>query len=124
MNSVLILEDDPLIAGAMASLVEDSLDCTVHLAAAVSEAVSLIEGGLKFALLDVEVADGKSFPLAALMLKHKIPCVFVSATKPNEVPAELESVPFLRKPVPPNHLLAAVRRHLTQSVARRFHFGT
>jgi len=112
MNRVLILEDDPLIASAMATMVEDSLGCTVHLAAGVAQAMPLVEDGLKLALLDVQVADGKSFPLASLVVTRNIPCLFLSGSEPRSVPSDLASIPFLRKPVPPGQLIAAVQHYL------------
>jgi DNA-binding NtrC family response regulator len=113
MKNVLILEDDPLLASSMALVVEDSLDCHVCLAAGVSEAMPLIDDGLEFALLDVDVSDGQSFPLAALMMERKIPCLFVSGSDPSRVPSDLASIPFLRKPVPADMLITAMRERLS-----------
>ena len=76
------------------------------------EAMPLVEDGLKLALLDVQVADGKSFPLASLVVTRNIPCLFLSGSEPRSVPSDLASIPFLRKPVPPGQLIAAVQHYL------------
>jgi CheY-like chemotaxis protein len=98
---VLIVEDNPVIADAVAELVEESLDCD-----------TLMDAQVDFGILDVEVADGLTYPLAARMMQHQIPFLFMSGSDPKKVPSELASAPFLRKPVPPDTLLTAAQRCL------------
>jgi DNA-binding response OmpR family regulator len=114
MNSILVLEDDPMIASGWAALLEERFDCPVLVARSVAEAVNLAGPGLKLALLDVEVSDGNSFQLAALMSKRHIPCIFVSGSDPSRLPEDLVSIPFFRKPVMPEELTAAVEAVLSK----------
>jgi CheY-like chemotaxis protein len=109
---VLIVEDNPLIADAVASLVEESLPCDAVVVPSVKEAMELIDQQIDLGILDVEVADGLTYPLAARMLQHRIPLLFVSGSDPKKVPPDLAGVPFLRKPVPRIALLAAAQRCL------------
>jgi len=106
-KSVLIVEDNPLIAGAVATLVEDSLDFAAVVVPSVGEAMTLVDQRIDFGILDVEVSDGLTYPLAARMLQHRIPFLFMSGSDPKNVPSNLAAVPFLRKPVPSFALLAA-----------------
>ncbi|WP_421997744.1 response regulator [Reyranella sp.] len=110
---VLILEDDPLVATVMASSIEDAFEgCTACIATSVAEAGQLAGSRVDCALLDVEVADGRSYPFAAKLQEQRIPLIFVSGTSPHAVPAELAAIPFLQKPVGMNDVLTAMRHYL------------
>ncbi len=109
---MLIVEDDPLIAHAMAEMVEDNLGCAIAAAGSVAQAMGILLSQVGFGILDVELADGLSFPLASRMMQAGIPFVFVSGSDPRRVPASLASVPFFRKPVLSDDILAAARCHL------------
>jgi DNA-binding NtrC family response regulator len=109
---VLIVEDDPLIASAVAMMVESELACESVTAPSVAKAADLIDARTSLGVLDVEVADGLTFPLALQLLRRGIPCVFVSGSDPARVPPELALTPFLRKPVSPRDLMAAARQYL------------
>ena len=109
---VLIVEDDPLIATLVAMMVESELAYETVTAHSVAKAVDLIDARTSLGVLDVEVEDGLTFPLAFTLLRRGIPCVFVSASDPAKVPPELALTPFLRKPVSPRDLLAAARQYL------------
>jgi CheY-like chemotaxis protein len=108
---VLLVEDNPLIAVSVATLVEDSLNCAAVVVPSVAEAMTL-DQRIDFAILDVEVSDGLTYPLAARMLQHRIPFLFMSGSDPKNVPSNLAAVPFLRKPGPSFALLAAAQRCL------------
>jgi CheY-like chemotaxis protein len=109
-KSVLIVEDDPIIADAMARLVEDNLDCSTTTAGSVAGAMELLD--VDFGILDVQVADGLSFPVATELAHRHIPFIFVSASDPRQVPADLAAAPFFRKPIFPDHFLDVVRPYV------------
>jgi DNA-binding response OmpR family regulator len=109
---VLIVEDNPLLADAVAATVEDSLDCAAVVVPSVREAMALFDRHVDFAILDVEVADGLTFPLAVRLIQRRIPFLFLSGSDPKKVPPDLAEVPFLRKPVPSFALVAAAQRCL------------
>ena len=54
--------------------------------------------GVDFAFLDVDLPDGKSFPLAERLHESQVPFAFVSASRRSEIPARLRDVPFIAKP--------------------------
>lgn len=109
---VLIVEDNPLIASAAAMLVEDVLHCTAISSSTVGEAMELLNNRVDLAILDVEVTDGLTYPLALRMLQLGIPFLFASGTDPKSVPSDLAPARFLRKPVAPATLLAAAQNCL------------
>jgi DNA-binding NtrC family response regulator len=109
---VLIVEDDPLIASAVAMIVETELAYESITAHSIARAAELIDARTSLGFLDVEVEDGLTFPLALQLLRRGIPCVFVSGSDPAKVPPELALTPFLRKPVSSQGLMAAARQYL------------
>ena len=111
-KSVLIVEDDPIIADAMARMVEDNLDCSTTTAGSVASAMALLDADVGFGILDVEVADGVSYPVAEALVHRHIPFIFVSGSDPRQVPADLAGAPFFRKPIFPDHFLQVVRPYV------------
>ena len=113
-KSVLIVEDDPIIADAMARLVEDNLDCNAATAGSVARAMTLLDADadVGFGILDVELSDGVSFPIAEELAHRHIPFIFVSGSDPRRVPADLAAAPFFRKPVFPDNFLIVVRPYV------------
>jgi len=111
-KSVLIVEDDPIIAQAMARLVEDNLDCSTETAGSVASAMALLDGDVGFGILDVEVADGVSYPVAEELVHRHIPFIFISGSDPRQVPADLAAAPFFRKPIFTNDFLEVMRPYV------------
>ncbi|MBV9348539.1 MAG: response regulator transcription factor [Pseudolabrys sp.] len=111
-KTVLIVEDDPLLACASAALIEDEFGYAPTTVESSSAAMPVVERGVDLALLDIEVADGVTFALAAKLRAQGTPVVFVSGSDPSRVPNDLAATPFLQKPVMPKQLLAAARQYL------------
>jgi len=109
---ILIVEDDELVADQLAALVRDQLDCMPFVASTTGDAMALVAERVDFGFLDVKLSDGLAFPLAKHLRERGVPFVFVSASDPAKVPADLSDAIFLRKPVPPPRLLAVARAHL------------
>lgn len=95
---VLILEDDPLIALDLQGIVESEGHEVVGAFDSLAEARAHLADGLDFALLDIDVRDGKSFELASALDERRIPFAFVSASKRCEVPPHLRNKHFISKP--------------------------
>lgn len=95
---ILILEDDPLIALDLERIVEDEGYEVVGVYATLAEARRHITDRVDFALLDIDLRDGKSFGFATALLERDIPFAFVSASRPAELPAKLSGARFVPKP--------------------------
>jgi CheY-like chemotaxis protein len=95
---ILILEDDPFIALDLQAIVEGEGHEVVGTFDSLGEASNYLEDGFDYALLDIDVVDGKSFALAAALLRRRIPFAFVSASRPSELPHHLRHARFIPKP--------------------------
>ena len=95
---VLILEDDPFIAMDLQGILESDGHCVVGAVASVGDARAHMTDQLDYALLDVDVADGKSFAIAEELQDRCIPFAFVSGSRPSELPAPLREADFIAKP--------------------------
>lgn len=113
---VLILEDDPLIAFDLEDIVL-CMTSEVVVASSMAEAARQAGRGYDFALLDIDVRDGKSFPLAQALRERRIPFAFVSASMPRDLPGSLRDVPFIAKPYRTHHIAEAMHEGLGQAAA-------
>lgn len=96
---VLILEDEFFVAIDLEQIVQTHLpSAEVVLCTSVAEAQAALEKPVGLALLDIDVLDGKSFPLAQALSERGTPFAFVSSSRPDEVPSHLAHVPFIAKP--------------------------
>jgi two-component SAPR family response regulator len=99
-GSVLILEDDYLIAASLAQIVVDAGHAVVGPASSVEEAKeAMTEMGIDAALLDVNLGgDDRSFELATWLQAMRIPFAFVTSYSPALMPPAFAPVPVLVKP--------------------------
>ncbi|MDB5373002.1 MAG: hypothetical protein JWP04_1644 [Belnapia sp.] len=114
---ILIVEDDPVVALDLEGIVLDIAFglAQVSVAGSVGEARRVLATGVfDAALLDIDVADGKTFEVAALLHARGTPFAFVSASRPDELPAPLRDVPFVPKPYDP----ADIEKTLLARLAR------
>lgn len=95
---VLILEDDPLIALDLQSIVEGRGHEVVGVCDTLAEGRIRLADGFDFALLDIDLSDGKSFDFASTLSERDIPFAFVSASRRSDVPAHLRGAHFIPKP--------------------------
>ena len=95
---VLILEDNFLLSENLAEIVHHDLEADALQVSHVSEAMTKIPDGFALALLDIEVLDGKSYPVARKLMQNDIPFIFVSGNDPDSLPKDLRDTPFLSKP--------------------------
>lgn len=117
MPTVLILDDDPLIALDMAMAVEDDGDAQVIVAGTLSEAAKLNLNDLDVAVLDVNLGFQTSYAFARQLLNAGIPIAFASGSQWCEVPVDLRDILFLSKPCSRSKMLDFVRQALTANVA-------
>jgi len=108
---ILILEDDPLTALDLQCLLEGCGHEIVGVCGTVADAGAQISDGVDFAFLDIDLPDGKSFPLAETLENRRVPFAFVSASRRSDLPATLRHVPFIPKP----YQHAAIKRSLVDA---------
>ncbi len=122
--AVLVVEDDPAVAGWIARLLARSgCECEVHdtvgrgLAAVGNRAFDV-------AVLDVQLPDGRGFQVLGALRRHAQPCGVVMMTgdaRHNTVThaIELGVTEFLPKPFRGNQLVAAMERAYETAAAWR-----
>ena len=98
-RSILIVEDEPLIA----MMLEDFLDSLGHTVTAICEAVgeglkAVENGGFDVAILDVNLKGQSVWPIAQALRERDIPFVLASGGHVEEPPAEFAKVPLIEKP--------------------------
>jgi CheY-like chemotaxis protein len=106
---VLVVEDE----GPVAMLVEamlDDLGCAVVLSAAsVGEALELVRrGGFDVALLDVNLAGEKVYPVADELRRIGVPFAFASGYGAAGLRPDLKDIPIVQKPFRLGDLEAAL----------------
>jgi CheY-like chemotaxis protein len=117
MLTVLILEDDPLIALDTAATVEDDGNAKVLMAGTLTEASKVNLGELDVAILDVNIGAQTSYAFARQLLDAGIPFAFASGSQQSAAPNDLSAAPFLAKPCSRSKILAFIA--LSANVARR-----
>jgi DNA-binding response OmpR family regulator len=95
---ILILEDDPFIALDLAQIVETLGHEIVEVCNCNAAAQRQVDNRVDFALLDIDVRDGKSFPVANALEARGIPFAFVSGSSPKDLPIGLRNATFIPKP--------------------------
>jgi CheY-like chemotaxis protein len=96
---VLLVEDEPIIAMSVEDMLVD-LGCVVigpALSAAVAEKLARNEH-LDAALLDINMGDGATYPIAAILRERNIPFSFATGYGSAGVRAGLRHVSVLAKP--------------------------
>jgi DNA-binding response OmpR family regulator len=110
---VLIVEDDPFIALDLQDIVEGKGHKVVGVHRSLADAKRQRLDAFEFALLDVDLIDGKSFEFASALKDSRIPFAFVSGSNRNDIPARFRDVAFIAKPFSESAitgLLPAARR--------------
>lgn len=111
---VLIVEDEPMLA----------LDLENELIAAgfeVAGVATTVEQGvhkaqslaIDVAVVDLNLNDKSSAPIAAALRARQIPFLFISGYRPDALPAGYEEVPLLAKPIDTDTLIRRLKK-LTQ----------
>jgi DNA-binding LytR/AlgR family response regulator len=95
---VLIVEDEPLVAMDLESIVLGVIAADVVVVASVSSARQAMAAPLDFALVDIEVTDGRTFEIARELQRNGAPFVFISGAQRGALPPDLRGAPFISKP--------------------------
>jgi DNA-binding LytR/AlgR family response regulator len=106
---ILILEDDPLIALDLQLLLEGIGHHVIEICENLSAARRHLAGGFDFALLDIDLPDGKSFDVASRLDEKRIPFAFVSGSAKADLPANLRHARFIPKPYQHAAIISSLR---------------
>jgi len=107
--SVLVIEDEPLIA----MMLEDFVDLLDHTHAGTADSVAsglalVGEGGFDVVILDVNLRDGACWPVADALVAAGKPFVLATGGHVEPPPAEHAGAPQLAKPFTMDSVRAAL----------------
>jgi DNA-binding response OmpR family regulator len=109
-QSLLLVEDDELVAAITIQMLEDDGYQVVH-ANTILLALTLLEKGeFTVAVLDIQIADASVFPVARRLSALDVPYVFVSGAHGATIPSEFRDRPFFIKPYRPRQLLSELEK--------------
>ena len=99
-RSILIVEDESLVAMLLETILEDMGCATVGPISNIDEALKLLADDVPLdgALLDVNVAGREVFPVAAALQARNIPFVFPTGYGEGGLPDEWRGLPVIQKP--------------------------
>jgi CheY-like chemotaxis protein len=113
---ILVVEDMLLIAEVIVDELHDHGYRVVGPAARVEQALALVTSAeLDGALLDVNLAGERCFPIADELEKRSIPYVFLTGYGEGGIPPKYQHAPRLVKPFQPQALIDLVARYFTQA---------
>ena len=112
--TVLIVEDEFLIADELARTFEQAGGSVIGYAASATKAREIVErtSNLTLAVLDVCLADGFTFELADLLRSRGVTLVFYTATEPQTFPARFRNETVIQKPSTAEAVYSEARRAL------------
>lgn len=113
-NRVLIVEDDCLVAMALADVIQSSGFVPVGPARTAVDALKLANSSAcDVAVLDFRLVDGTSEPVAIRLAEQGIPFVVASANA--KLPPAFDGAPIVPKPTNGRDLVRALRECLQQA---------
>ncbi len=100
---ILMIEDNPWLGSILQELIVEVAEAEIIVLRSVAAAEkALAQSKFDFAFLDVNVTDGKTYELAAALMKDEIPFAFMSGFDPrHDIPENLRKAPVLAKPFRP-----------------------
>ncbi len=102
---VLIVEDECFIADILGEAVEAAGGLVIGPFATIGEAQQALVEDVHLAVLDVNVRDGVTYPLATQLDELGIPFVFATGQTKKTEPAEWRSYPWFAKPYQPEDVI-------------------
>lgn len=96
--TILVLEDEPIIAMALEEQLEDTGAKPVVVGSLELAHEALADGTFDAAILDINVHGGKSYPVAHRLVELGVPFVFASGYGDTLNPQEFSGVPTVTKP--------------------------
>lgn len=98
-RSILIIEDEPLIAMMLEDFVESLGHSPTGTADNVDDALSCVaQGGFDLAILDVNLGTRECWPVADALAERAIPFILATGGHVNPPPADHLDAPTLSKP--------------------------
>lgn len=115
---VLIVEDEMIVAWALADMLSRIGCVVVGRAVRVNQALAMIAAeAIDVALLDINLHGEKCFPVAEALAKRAVPFVFSTAYHNENLPEAYQCAPMLQKPFDASTLAKMLAKLLMKSAA-------
>jgi len=113
-RSILVVEDDAVMALGLTKILEDAGYRVIGPAATVAAAhACMAENRIDAALMDVNLGgDARAFPLAEVLVALRVPFAFLSGHPRELMPPHLHDRPFVAKPYGEAEIIALAKRLL------------
>jgi DNA-binding response OmpR family regulator len=109
-RSVLIVEDEPMLAFLLEELLIDAGFTIAGVAGRLEKALAIIESGAcDAAILDANLAGVSAGPAASALTARGLPFIVLSGYAPDQLRNVFSGAPHLQKPCQPERLLDALR---------------
>lgn len=113
--NILVVEDDPLIALGLCQLIEQEFCAVPVTAGTKTKALRTLDRvHIDLAVLDVNLREETSYEVARRLKADRIPVIFTSGSRPEDLPTDLTDILFLRKPSSTVEMVRAIGRHLVR----------
>ena len=112
-RSILIVEDEPLIA----MMLEDFLESLGHIVAGTCDTVECAldkagKGGFDLAILDVNLKGENVWPVASELRRRKVPFIIATGGHVDPPPPEFNDAPVIEKPYTVDRVTPAINAAL------------
>lgn len=112
----LLVEDSELILVGLQMLLEHYHIDVVGPALTVEQALALVrQGGFDIAILDINLYNEPSYPVADLLIERGIPVIFTTGYMTDTLPPRFAGMPCIQKPYESDALIALVEQAFTQA---------
>jgi len=108
-RTILIVEDEPLIAMMLEDFLESLGHSIVGTCDTVEGALTHVEkGGFDLAILDVNLKGENVWPVASLLRERKVPFVIATGGHVDPPPPEFNDAPVIEKPYTVDRVTPAI----------------
>ncbi len=112
-TTLMVVEDEYLVATGLEITLQAAGYNVLEPIPSVAEALAVVaDHPADLALLDVNVAGHRVYPVADALAKRQVPFIFLTGCNEGDLPDRFAGTPLLVKPFSPEALLGAIRRVL------------
>ena len=97
-KTILVVEDEPIVALMIVDWLADLGHIAVNRATCQAALQRIQKGGVDAAILDLQLPDGDSYPIAAELRSRVIPFAFTTGSAASAINSTYGDVPILTKP--------------------------